>query len=130
VADGSARLTDRELGKLKRKSKLPVRNEGRSKETEQIQFEGGIGHRAWICKRRCLVCTAPFSDPAHAVSRGAGGKWFHLVPLCRKHHTEQHDHGLKTFQAKYQVNLRSVARLLAQEHLNEVLGSEAAREGA
>ena len=32
-----------------------------------------------------------------------------MVPLCRRHHREQHDHGLRSFEAEHGVDLRSLA---------------------
>lgn len=59
------------------------------------------GHLKWIRTLRCCVCGAPGPDPAHIRSanplygkRETGGgekpsdKF--TVPLCRKHHDEQH----------------------------------------
>lgn len=50
----------------------------------------------------CLVCSRRPSDPAHIRSRGAGGDdvpW-NLAPLCRVHHTEQHQLGWKKMSEK------------------------------
>jgi hypothetical protein len=44
---------------------------------------------------RCSVCPFPHSDPAHIKSYGSGGadSWENLLPLCRKHHSLQHQVG-------------------------------------
>ncbi len=53
------------------------------------------------------------SHPAHAAkSRGAGGRRWDLVPLSPLLHDEQHRTGIDTFQAKYGVDLRSLASRL------------------
>lgn len=52
------------------------------------------------------------SEPAHAKSRGAGGRRWDLVPLAPLLHSEQHSIGIDTFQAKYGVDLNSLARRL------------------
>lgn len=48
------------------------------------------------CKQMaCIVCGKRPTDPAHIKSRGAGGddaKW-NLIPLCRAHHSMQHQKG-------------------------------------
>ena len=50
------------------------------------------------------------ADPAHVVhSQGAGGDSTHLIPLCRKHHTEQHNTGVETFAAKHGLDLEKLA---------------------
>lgn len=53
----------------------------------------------------CTVCLDPFVDAAHVQTRGSGGTDFAVVPLCRKHHTEQHTIGIRTFEEKHGVNL-------------------------
>lgn len=43
-------------------------------------------------KKRCVACGKTPSDPAHIISRGAGGDdvdW-NLIALCRKHHSMSH----------------------------------------
>jgi hypothetical protein len=51
----------------------------------------------------CLVCGSKPSDPAHIQSRGAGGDDTdqNVMPLCRRHHTEQGQIGITTFANKY-----------------------------
>lgn len=73
----------------------------------------------WIRTRPCLLfllpgggCTWGDSDPAHVKSRGAGGGDDTVVPLCRKHHREQHQLGVKSFERKYGLDLQGEARRL------------------
>jgi len=57
-----------------------------------------------VAARPCQACGAILSsDPAHVRSRGAGGpdEAWNVMPLCRRHHTEQHKIGWCTFAAKY-----------------------------
>jgi hypothetical protein len=51
----------------------------------------------------CAACGKGPSDAAHIRSRGAGGPddFFNLMPLCRKHHIEQHTIGIRTFVDKH-----------------------------
>ena len=56
------------------------------------------------------------SEPAHVVSRGASGGRFDIIPLCQAHHAEQHQHGVKTFAAKYVLDLRAEADRVALGH--------------
>ena len=52
---------------------------------------------------RCCECGREGCDPAHAKSKGSGGDDIkeNVIPLCRKHHTEQHKIGVVTFAKKY-----------------------------
>ncbi|MEM5397314.1 putative HNHc nuclease [Staphylococcus gallinarum] len=58
--------------------------------------------------RHCVICGEPHSDLAHYETVGRGmnrnkmnhyGK--HVLALCRKHHNEQHQIGINTFNDKY-----------------------------
>jgi len=53
--------------------------------------------------KKCLVCNRIGSDPAHIKTVGSGGhdEKSNLMPLCREHHTEQHQVGIGTFSLKY-----------------------------
>ena len=77
-------------------------------------------HLAYV---RGQVCAAWGTDcggvtePAHLETAGRSMKAsdFLIVPLCTKHHKEQHDTGILTFQMNNTVNLWEVcARLLAK----------------
>lgn len=53
--------------------------------------------------KKCLVCQWKDVDAAHIKTKGSGGsddEW-NLMPLCRKHHSEQHALGIITFSKKY-----------------------------
>lgn len=52
----------------------------------------------------CLVCNLRLSCAAHAKSQGSGGDDVkeNLKPLCKKHHSEEHNIGSITFAEKYQ----------------------------
>src|SRR5688500_1174103 len=51
----------------------------------------------------CSVCGRRPADPAHIKSRGAGGPDLkeNVIPLCRQHHSEQHQRGWIRFIQKY-----------------------------
>ncbi|MFI5342858.1 MAG: putative HNHc nuclease [Chlamydiales bacterium] len=53
--------------------------------------------------RRCKACGRPGSDACHIKSKGSGGDdvWNNVIPLCRKHHCEQHSIGWRKFCSKY-----------------------------
>lgn len=58
--------------------------------------------------RNCVICSKPHSDLAHhyAIGRGANRKKmqhydYEVLALCRFHHQEQHNIGVKSFDEKY-----------------------------
>ena len=63
----------------------------------------------------CAVCGKAPSDNAHVRSRGAGGTWRDVVPLCPDHHSEQHRVGWDTFRARYPRDYEALAERLAEE---------------
>jgi hypothetical protein len=80
--------------------------------------------RAWIRQQPCLLgsrepceCGKFFSietrrtptECCHVRTRRAHGDFENLVPMCGKHHREQHRIGIKTFNARYGLNLASLA---------------------
>jgi hypothetical protein len=63
-------------------------------------------------------------DAAHVRSRGAGGRDAgNVIPLCRRHHAEQHRRGVLTWQYERRVDMRAeaerVARLVAAHECAE-----------
>src|SRR5688572_21418953 len=62
----------------------------RNKKRRQEQYEKAFGdHAEYIRACRCIVPGCTWTgpcDPHHVKSRGAGGTWRDLVPLCRQHH--------------------------------------------
>lgn len=63
----------------------------------------------------CVICGRSPSEAAHVRSRGAGGTWRDIVPLCRDHHREQHTVGLRTFEATHAVDLARIAATINPE---------------
>ena len=60
--------------------------------------------------RHCIICGQPNSDLAHleAVGRGMNRNKMnhydkHVLALCRKHHTTQHQMGIESFNEYYQL---------------------------
>ncbi|WP_108892099.1 putative HNHc nuclease [Staphylococcus haemolyticus] len=60
--------------------------------------------------RHCVICGKPNSDLAHleAVGRGMNRNKMdhydkHVLALCRKHHTTQHQMGIESFNEYYQL---------------------------
>lgn len=78
--------------------------------------------------RLCVICGAPNSDLAHRYAVGKGrnrNKINHtdnqVLALCRKHHTEQHQIGMDTFNNKYHLKDSWVD---VDEKLNKMLRGE------
>ena len=60
--------------------------------------------------RQCVICGAPNSDIAHLEAVGSGRDRkthdhtnHHVLALCRRHHNEQHQVGVKTFNQTYHL---------------------------
>lgn len=82
------------------------------------RFEGlrDEGFREFVRARPCVVASPSCayadhqSDAAHVENKARGsGDAGNLVPLCRRHHQEQHLYGLKDFERAHKVKLRAVA---------------------
>lgn len=77
-------------------------------------------HLAWIRTLPCCAypCGAQDVQAHHVRVRSRGGtgvkpgdEW--TIPLCNEHHREGHDHGWRTFETKYAIDLREIALELA-----------------
>ena len=112
---------------LLRKSRVNPRNDERRRELHAIQFDGGICHDGFVRDIPCAVaqkrgdakCQGAI-QAAHVTSRGAGGRWYHTVPLCAGHHQEQGERGLALFEARYDFDLCAMAQRLTQDHLTMI----------
>ena len=72
-----------------------------------------VGFPWWARRGGSVDCDGPI-HPAHVKSRGAGGPDIgNIVPLCARHHHQQHSVGIKTFQAIYDLDLAKIAAKLA-----------------
>lgn len=83
-------LPVREPNLPKPKKALPKRNEKRLAARRELTF----GVQAETCRKRpCSVqgCRNRPSVPHHVLSRGAGGRDEHCVPLCWEHHDRAHN---------------------------------------
>lgn len=66
----------------------------------------------FIRRQRCEVCGIAPSDPDHWPNKSQGGTDDRVWPLCRKHHTERHNIGMRPFMHKYEVDpIQAMARL-------------------
>lgn len=73
-------------------------------------------HRAWVRRHQCCVpgCSNREIECAHVRTGTDGGiamkpsdRW--CISLCREHHREQHQMGECAFEAKYNLELCSLA---------------------
>ena len=95
-----------------KRTRIRSRNPARLKRLREAQYGP---HADRIRSLPCLIgrdCHGTV-EAAHVRSRGAGGKSSDLVPLCRGHHRELHDHGVRTWQCRYLIDLKAEARRLA-----------------
>jgi hypothetical protein len=110
-----------------KRSPLKKVNSKRRRKASQIAFGEGGGKAAWIRSRRCALFGLEgcgrgawsSTEAAHVKSRGAGGDSTHLIPLCRKHHHEQHQLGILTFARRYAVELDAMAVFYESEWQRE-----------
>jgi hypothetical protein len=98
-------------------NRVPINPRNRLRATAALAQDFG-DEAITVRKLPCSVrdCTGYPVEPAHVKSRGAGGGRFDIVPLCKAHHREQHDHGIKTFAAKFGLDLRAIADHIAVSH--------------
>lgn len=84
---------------------------GRDRGERRAHHYGPPGYLDYVHDQPCAIrgCKRRPTQAAHATTRGAGGTWEDLLPLCWKHHAEQHTAGILTFQKRYQINLARVA---------------------
>jgi hypothetical protein len=68
-------------------------------------------YRKYVKSEPCAVCYRLPSDPAHTENNGMSSKGpdSSCAPLCRLHHRE-YDAGRVAFEAKYNVDMKAVAR--------------------
>lgn len=87
-------------------------NKVRRNKLREKQYGLSFGYSAWICSFPCAACKrAPgWTIPAHAArTRGAGGTWRDVIPLCFLCENAFHTMGLNSFEQKYGINCTKVA---------------------
>ena len=99
------------IPKRKKPQKLGVR------ETPQIRCSG---HRRWIRGFECTVVSQTCEgkiEAAHVRTGTDGGmglkpgdNW--VIPLCARHHNLQHAMGEMTFEQRYKIDMRAIAKRL------------------
>lgn len=121
-------------GPLER-SRLRPRNEERRERLHHSQYDGDIKHAEWIRSLSCVVChyQGPHLQAAHFPSKGAGGTYENLIPLCGTRmeggtmvegcHQRQHRLGDATWASEngWTVEeVRGMGTTFLQAHLHEL----------
>lgn len=117
----------RRTARLKAKRATPRRAKNRC--PELLDFVRA--HFCCVCTRngREYARVPPPSEAAHVHARRNGGDVANVVPLCRVHHEEQHRIGVRSFTAKYGLNLEALARDYWARWLEEtVISAETGHE--
>lgn len=75
----------------------------------------------FIQNQPCVICGSVPSDPHHIEAGGMGIKTddTRVISLCRKHHSEVHATGKKSFQVKYSLDMWKTAFLLLEKYMKE-----------
>lgn len=83
--------------------------------------------RYWISRNKCILgCPGTYHDetsewlcdPAHVRTKATVGHKpdvGNIVPLCRVHHRQQSDWGIKLFEMTYSVDLTKKAKAFGQK---------------
>lgn len=102
-----------------KKSRINPYNKERRKKKFKRNF--GSKERVEAVKgKECVVpnCNIKNCHNAHVKARGmggSGGSKDNIVPLCPKHHREQGNIGIESFEAKYNLDLSLEAEIIANE---------------
>lgn len=79
---------------------------------ERLRIYGPPERQEMIRQAGCIIC-GQSAELVHTKSGGTGRKadYASLVGMCRGHHHELHQHGSRTFEARYGVDLKALAEL-------------------
>jgi len=97
------------LGKSSRKQRKPLKRTripkvNKKRRKERFERDFGTSERVLAIKAMdCSVSGCVNRDivNAHLISRGSGGSYEDIIPLCNFHHNEEHSIGTKSFLTKY-----------------------------
>jgi hypothetical protein len=90
----------------------PARVNRPRKSREWLRDFGSIERVLWINAQPCVVGArygCGKRQNHHVVSRGAGGTYLDVVPLCEMHHGQLHQIGRASFERVYQIDLTKCA---------------------
>ena len=116
--------------RLQRKTNIRRFNAKRQARERERQF-GPLAE--YIRGQPCDICAAPPpSDPAHVKARRNAGAWLegpdgvrgNIVPLCRKHHQEQHWIGVRSFERRNSYDMVEAGRRWGESFLALDPGSD------
>ena len=90
---------------------------------EQYRIYGSPERQDFVRSLGCLICGQP-PELAHTSSGGTGRKAdaSTICPLCTAHHHELHQHGVKTFEAQWGVDLKASAAWIEAKWQEKVKG--------
>lgn len=99
------------MGEKRAKRSKRARREAR----RERNFRRAYGSEARveaIQRRRCVVPGCDWRmgcQASHVKSKGAGGGPRDTVPMCWRHHHEQHQIGILTFERRHGIDLAALA---------------------
>ena len=94
----------------------------------ECQIKTNKDYINYIKSKHCIVCGVSPVDPDHLEHIGMGNnrnskssllKNYTCVSLCRQHHSERHDLGLRRFEEKHNLNLWKEAFYLLRGYFAE-----------
>lgn len=97
-------------GSLRRKVRVKPINKKRRAVLFTKHFHS-TGYLTYVHGLDCCVgrgCAGPI-QAAHVQSRGAGGTYESIVPMCSYHHNAQHSSGIESFQRQHALDLKAIA---------------------
>lgn len=108
---------------LIRRTPLRRVNTERAEREQERQF-GDLAK--YVRTLRCCIPWCPCAAvAAHVHTRRNHGAWItpvdggpkrgNIVPMCVRHHLEQHQHGIKTFQREHGLNLELIATRVGRD---------------
>ena len=127
----TARKAVRPVSKRRAKKQVERRNAVIAAPSERRAEIGGEdpSFRKWIVQLACAVDLERVTtgvDPCHLRTKRIAGDWVagaggepvgNIFPARRKHHTEQHDIGIKSFATKQGLDLEQVCRPVGEGYL-------------
>lgn len=104
--------------KLKRQAPLgrsPMKRGRKRSAAEQERIYGPRDFRDWLHQQPCVITgTRSNIEQVHVIGGGVGRKagWRFTVPMTDELHRELHQHGVRTFERKWGVNLVCLAGMI------------------
>lgn len=100
----------------------PIKKGGKRSASDAERIYGPAPFRDWLHQQPCIITGLSGVQQVHVkgggVSRKAGYEW--SVPMRPELHHELHQHGIRTFEEKYDVDLELAAIACQQRWLAHV----------